>query len=102
MKKILFSVIAILFIVNLQAQKLEFDLTVVDIHTKPVSGMTVMLKEIKTHETKTFTTDNSGKVTIKLDSGENWRVSVGEMYNCKTITVPKYGKVHYSEYISYN
>lgn len=102
MKKTLFTILSALILFNVSAQELELRLTVVDNQQKILPGLTVILIESTTQESKVHKTDNVGEVDIILTSGKSWSLSVGEMYNYRTLKMPKAGISTVSQYITYD
>ena len=87
------------FQVNAQ---LTYKLTVVDKHQFPISGMNVYVKEVLTKEKIQTKTDANGVINLELKSGRKWLLTVGKMYNFKTLLVPEVGFSKRTEFLTYN
>ncbi|MFT4600338.1 MAG: Ca-activated chloride channel family protein [Arenicella sp.] len=65
-----------------------YNLTVFQEDQSPYSGCEISLIESNTFERKTFKTNATGQLVLKLDVG-NWVMNVGEMRNYRIIDVPE-------------
>lgn len=90
-----------MFASQINAQ-LNYKLTVVDNHQNPLVGMQVYVNEIDTKEKIQIKTDQNGEISIELKTGKNWLLTVGKMYNYKTLIVPENGYSKIKEFLTYD
>lgn len=67
-----------------------------------IPNQEITLVENRTFERKEFKTDATGKVTVLLDSGQDWTLNIGEMRNYKTFRVPENGNRKGSMSVTYD
>ncbi len=102
MKKLSFFLIFFLILTTVFGQNLVYKLTVVNNKQSPVSGLTVFVKEKSTKEKILKKTDSYGKVTFELETGSEWIVNIGELYNHKVLMIPENGMATQSEFLTYD
>jgi len=106
MKKtvIIFSIISIFILplTSFSQSKLTFRLTVVDLKQKPIKNLKVVFKESVLKKKITKYTDYNGNLTIELNEGAKWWMSVGKMYKYRYLEVPEYGTAEGSEHMTYD
>lgn len=71
--------------------QIVYNYTVNDLKQKPRAGVPVSLVETTTFEYLVFYTNSDGVAEIKLSSGKEWSLNVGDMKGIETITMPEDG-----------
>jgi len=91
-----------LFNVSFSQGSITYDMKVLDTKGKTVSNLTITAVEKRTFDRKVFKTGVDGKLMLKLDTGGEWSLNIGDMKGYRTLKVPEHGDRKGKMTVTYN